>query len=84
MTTRKDERDRDTRSVETGSTESTSVRDAPFPHIDIPKEDSEGRNADHVPPVPEGPRRGPLGPTAPRTRSREHGWRERESEGHNR
>lgn len=77
--------ERGVKPVETGSAESKTVRDAPFPHVDIPEEVKEGRNADHVPRVPEGPRRGPLGPTAPSTRKQ--GWqgsRERESEGHNR
>jgi len=79
-----EQRERDTRSVESGSAESTTVRDAPFPHVDIPKEATEGRNADHVPQVPEGPRRGPLGPTAPRSFSRERRQWERGSGGHNR
>ncbi len=55
-------------SISTGSARSSTVRDAPFPPLDIPAE-SERRNADRVPTVPVGPPRGPLGPTPRKTRS---------------
>ena len=54
-------------SVESGAVPGTTVRDAPFPHRDIPSESSQGRNADIRPKAPPGPQRGPLGPTERRT-----------------
>ncbi|MDQ3695301.1 MAG: hypothetical protein M3464_16980 [Chloroflexota bacterium] len=53
-------------STSPGSAPSSTVRDAPFPPLDIPAE-SERRNADREPVVPVGPRRGPLGPTSRQT-----------------
>jgi hypothetical protein len=55
-------------SAGTGSVEPQRVRGAPFPHIDIPTDASDGRNADRRPRAPEGPHRGPHGPTTRKTR----------------
>ncbi len=64
-----DQNKRSRRPVENGSAAGTTVQGAPFPHIEISEEASSGRNADSVPRVPEGPRRGPTSPPAPNTRS---------------
>ncbi len=50
-----------------GKATGTQVRDAPYPHIDIAGED-EDRNADKVPPAPEGRPIGTLDPTADPTK----------------
>lgn len=54
-------------SVKSGSVPGKTVRDAPFPHRDIPNDAGEGRNADIRPKAPQGPQRGPLGPTERKT-----------------
>jgi hypothetical protein len=66
-----DQDNRNRKPVGTGSAPSKSVDGAPFPHLDFPEEAREERNADYVPRTPEGPRRGPLGPTKRRTRPEE-------------
>jgi hypothetical protein len=47
----------------TGSVKGQTVQGAPFPHVDIPADASDGRNADRKPRAPQGPLRGPLSPT---------------------
>ena len=54
-------------SVGSGSVPGKTVRDAPFPHREIPADAGEERNADVRPKAPQGPQRGPLGPTERKT-----------------
>ena len=57
--------DEDHASTEGGVVESRSVSGAPFPHLEVPEDIAESRNADRVPTVPVGPQRGSGGPTGP-------------------
>jgi hypothetical protein len=56
-------------SVESGSVPGKKVRDAPFPHREIPADAGDERNADVRPKAPQGPQRGPSGPTERKTGS---------------
>ena len=55
--------------VRSGSVPGKSVRDAPYPPIALPDDAGELRNADVRPKTPQGPQRGPLGPTSRKTES---------------